>query len=323
MAAKAPLAGARHAAAVSNRGDRVDERMGQRAGLAGSAASARRIEVGFRLAGQVLGITAVLALSFLVQVIVLGNLQYGRNQVRLTAEFRDELANALAPVGPFGEDQKPLAAGAPVAIIEIPKLQLREVVVEGTSAGTLRRGPGHRRDTPLPGQAGTSVIAGRRTTYGGPFGAIDQLQIGDEIMVVTGQGKHTFKVFGKRRSGDVLPPALTSGQGRLTLVTTAGPVLAPTDLLRVDAALVSATQPRPAQLPSGALSADETLGAGDSSALLSLFEWLVLLLACTVATVWLRVNTTLGQAWLIGLPLLGPLCLTTFDRIAALLPNLL
>ena len=33
--------------------------------------------------------------------------------------------------------------------------------MEGTSSGTLMSGPGHRRDTPFPGQAGVSVIVGR------------------------------------------------------------------------------------------------------------------------------------------------------------------
>jgi sortase A len=69
-----------------------------------------------------------------------------------------------------------LAWGTPVALLEIPRLGLREVIVEGTSSDPMMSGPGHRRDTPLPGQVGTSVIAGWRATYGGPFRSIDQLR---------------------------------------------------------------------------------------------------------------------------------------------------
>ncbi|HET9256393.1 MAG TPA: class E sortase [Pseudonocardiaceae bacterium] len=287
------------------------------------ASRAQRVEVGFGLAGHVLGIVAVLALSFLAEVVVLGNIQHDRDQIRLAGEFRGELAKGTAPVGPRDDNLTLLAPGSPVAIVEIPKLKLREAVVEGTSSGTLMSGPGHRRDTPLPGQAGTSVIAGRRTTYGGPFGAIDQLRAGDVIMVTTGQGKSSFRVSGLRHSGDPLPPALTAGQGRLTLVTSAGPVFAPSDLLRVDAALTSAAQPRPVQLPAGSLSAAEEPMAGDSSALLGVFEWSLLALAAAVATAWIRGNAGPGLAWLIGLPVLGPVCLRTFDVIATLFPNLL
>jgi hypothetical protein len=190
-------------------------------------------------------------------------------------------------------------------------------------------GPGHRRDTPLPGQVGNSVIAGRRATYGGPFGSIERLHAGDQILVTTGQGKQSFKVLGVRRAGDPLPPALTSGQGRLTLVTTDVPAnaflggLRPTDVLRVDAALVSAAQSRPAQLSSQVLPQADALMAGDSSALLSVVGWAILLVAAAVAIVWVRYSTGLWQAWVIGLPVLVALGLTVSDEIAALLPNLL
>ncbi len=322
--------GPRSSAAALEEGHRVDEQpaqLGERPQPVADAVPVSRPE--FRLAGQVLAIVAVLALSFLVELTVLGNLRHDRDQAQLSAEFRSELANGVAPVGPLDDANKPLAAGAPVALLEIPKLGLREVVGEGTSSGTLMSGPGHRRDTPLPGQVGASVITGRRATYGGPFGSIDRLRAGDEIMVTTGQGKHSFKVLDVRRAGDPVPPALARGQGRLILVTTDVPAhgflsaLRPTDVLRVDAALVSETQSRPAQLPSQALPAAEALMAGDSSALLSVVGWTVLLVAAAVATVWVRFSTGLWQAWVIGLPVLVVLGLTTSDDIAALLPNLL
>ncbi|MGH3769712.1 MAG: sortase [Pseudonocardiaceae bacterium] len=277
----------------------------------------------FRLAGQVLGIVAVVALSFLIELTVLGNLRHDRDQAQLAAEFRIELAEPTAPVGPLDDANKVLASGVPVALLEIPTLDLREVVVEGTSSGTLMSGPGHRRDTPLPGQVGTSVIAGRRATFGGPFRSINQLRVGDQITVTTGQGKHSFKVLDVRRAGDPLPPALTRGQGRLTLVTTDGPALQPTDVLRVDAALTSAAQSRPGQLPTGALPAADALLAGDSSALLGAVGWAILLVGAAVGTVWVRYRTGVWQAWVIGLPVLVALGLTVSDEIAALLPNLL
>jgi LPXTG-site transpeptidase (sortase) family protein len=284
-------------------------------------APASRSEV--RLAGQVLSLVAIVLLSFLIELTVLGNLQHDRDQTNLAEEFRSELANAVAPVGPLDDANKPVASGAPVALLEIPKLRVREIVGEGTSAGTLMSGPGHRRDTPLPGQVGTSVIAGRRATYGAPFRSIGQLRAGDQITVTTGQGRHVFKVLDVRHAGDPLPPALSRGQGRLTLVTTDGPALAPTDVLRVDTALVSAAQSRPAQMPSQALPAADALLAGDSSVLLDAVGWTLLLVAAAAAIVWVRFRTGLWQAWVIGVPVLVTLGLTVSDEIAALLPNLL
>lgn len=286
-------------------------------------AAARGRSAEYRLAGQVLVIVAVLGLSFLIELTFLGNLRHDRDQARLAAEFRSELANAIAPVGPLNDANKPLATGAPVAVLEIPRLKLREVIVEGTSSSTLMSGPGHRRDTPLPGQVGASVIAGRRATYGQPFRSIDQLHAGDQITVITGQGKHSFKVLDVRRAGDPLPATLSRGQGRLTLVTTDGPGLHPTDVVRVDAALTSAAQSRPAQLPTTTLRAPEALMAGDSTALLGVFEWSVVMAAAGMATVWFRFRAGPWPAWAFGVPMLVVLGLNLSDEIAALLPNLL
>jgi sortase A len=306
-------------------GRRVDERPVQR--LERSSPPLRVVAPGttleYRLAGQVLAIVAVLALSFLIELTELGSLRHDRDQAQLAAEFRVELAKGIAPVGPVDDANTPLVVGAPVALLEIPRLQLREVVVQGTSSETLMSGPGHRRDTPFPGQVGTSVIAGRRATYGGPFRSIDQLRTGDQITVITGQGKHSFTVMGVRHAGDPVPPTLSGGQGRLTLVTTDGPALLARDVLRVDAALTSAAQSRPAQLPSQALPAADALMAGDSSALLGVFGWSMLLAAAAIATVWFRFRTGPWPAWALGVPLLVTLGLTVSDEIAALLPNLL
>ncbi|HKR50361.1 MAG TPA: class E sortase [Pseudonocardiaceae bacterium] len=277
----------------------------------------------YRLVGQALVMVPVLVLSFLIELALLGNLRHDRDQAQLAAQFRLELARGIAPVGPIDEANTVLALGAPVALLEIPKLGLREVVVEGTSSGTLMSGPGHRRDTPLPGQVGTSVVAGRRATYGGPFRSVDQLGAGDVIIVTTGQGRNSFAVIGVRHAGNPLPPALPPTGSRLTLVTADGPAFRPVDVLRVDAALTGAAQSRPAQLPSQTMSAAEAVMAGDRSALLGAFGWLVLLVAVAIAVVWLRFRAGPWPAWLIGVPVLITLGLTVADEIAALLPNLL
>lgn len=277
----------------------------------------------YRLAAQVLAIVAVLGSSFLLELTLLGNLRHDRDQVQLAAQFRIELAEGIAPVGPFDEMNMALAVGAPVALLEIPRLGLREVVVEGTSSKTTMSGPGHRRDTPLPGQVGTSVVAGRRATFGRAFRSIDQLRPGDKITVTTGQGSNSFAVLGVRRAGDPVPPTLARGGGRLTLVTTDGPALRPTDVLRVDAELTSAAQPRPAQLSAQALRPAEALMAGESSALLGVFEWSMLLAVAGIATVWFRFRAGSWPAWAFGVPVLITLALLVVDEVAALLPNLL
>ena len=73
--------------------------------------------------------------------------------------------------------------GDAVARLEIPRLDLDVVVVNGTEAGTLRRGPGRHLETAMPGEGGLVYVAGHRTTYGAPFSNIDVLRRGDRVLL--------------------------------------------------------------------------------------------------------------------------------------------
>ncbi len=110
--------------------------------------------------------------------------------------------------------------GDPVARLQIPKIGVDKVVVQGVTLDQLKRGPGHYPETPLPGQKGNVGIAGHRTTYGAPFGNIDNVQIGDEMVVTTLQGVFRYKVDSKMI---VLPSDVSvladKGDSRLTLTS--------------------------------------------------------------------------------------------------------
>jgi sortase A len=74
--------------------------------------------------------------------------------------------------------------------------------------------------TVAPGDQGNSVIAGRRTTYGAPFGSLASLVRGDRIEVVDGAGDIIFKVASVRQvSGGQVDALSVRGQAWLTLVT--------------------------------------------------------------------------------------------------------
>jgi len=92
--------------------------------------------------------------------------------------------------------------------ITIPKINSSWVGYEGTNIPSLKRGPGHYLGTPKPGELGTCVIAGHRTTYGAPFNRVDQLVNGDQIIIDTPDGKQfTYLVTGEM---EVLPKDLSA-----------------------------------------------------------------------------------------------------------------
>jgi len=98
--------------------------------------------------------------------------------------------------GPVATTPVNVAPGEALARIRIPKIGVDKLVVEGVAVDDLRKGPGHYRSTPQPGQAGNAAIAGHRTTYGAPFSRIDELAPGDKITVTTLQGTWSYVVIG-------------------------------------------------------------------------------------------------------------------------------
>ena len=69
--------------------------------------------------------------------------------------------------------------GSAVGRIEIPRIGADFVVVKGTGTSELQSGPGVYPETVFPGMAGTTAIAGHRTTYLAPFRHIDALVPGN------------------------------------------------------------------------------------------------------------------------------------------------
>lgn len=78
--------------------------------------------------------------------------------------------------------------------IEIPKMGLDTIVVQGTTLSALRAGAGHYVETPLPCEVGNVGIAGHRTTFGKPFNRLAELTLGDTITLTTPIGSCTYKV---------------------------------------------------------------------------------------------------------------------------------
>jgi len=281
-----------------------------------------------RLVAQALGtsllILAVTALGFVAWVGMFSSLHYDKAQLNAYDTLRVELATGTAPNGPTvpNKPAQPLPMGAPVAVLSIPAINLRTVILQGTTSSVLEDGPGHLRDTVMPGQAGVTVILGRQTAYGGPFGGLASLVPGDSIKVVTGQTVASYQVIDLRRAGDPLPPALASGAGRMILVTADGAPLEPSGILYVDAGQTSRPQPSPnVVLP--ALSPTENAMATDPQAWLPIVLWGQLLVLIAFALSWLWTAWGRWQTWVIAVPAVGFLVLSIADQATRLLPNLM
>lgn len=265
-----------------------------------------------------------LAIVFLSQLILISQVHYSSAQFKATETFRYELANGTAPVGQVDSNGALLASGTPVALLKIEKLGLQETVLEGTSSNITTDGPGHRRDTALPGQAGISVIFGRQAAYGGVFSNISSLKIGDKIVTVTGQGESSYTVSNIRVAGDEATNALGSSKGRLTLVSTTGTPFLPTGVIRVEATLDGEPKVTPVRvIQNGAIPASEKALGGHLDALTPLIYLSQFLILLLIAIFWLARRWGKVQAWVAGTPILILVGSIWSELVIQLLPNLL
>jgi len=81
----------------------------------------------------------------------------------------------------------PYPLGKAIGSITIPALGVSDRLYEGVDLWVLDAGPGHWPGTPLPGQAGNTVIAGHRVSHSRPFRYLDTLRNGD-TMTLTALG---------------------------------------------------------------------------------------------------------------------------------------
>lgn len=107
--------------------------------------------------------------------------------------------------------------GSVIGQIEIPRLGLAAVVVQGDSSQLLRRAVGHLPATALPGESGNVALAGHRDTF---FRPLRRIQLGDAITLRTPDSEFHYRVESTR----VVPPDATevlqsSGAHELTLIT--------------------------------------------------------------------------------------------------------
>lgn len=107
--------------------------------------------------------------------------------------------------------------GEPLGRIEIRRIGLAVMILEGTEEGTLHLAVGHIPGTSLPGQPGNVALAGHRDTF---FRALRNIRKDDEIMLTTLAGSYRYQVDSTKVVEPEETDVLDNGNGDiLTLVT--------------------------------------------------------------------------------------------------------
>jgi|SRR5581483_7396189 len=142
--------------------------------------------------------------------------QYGMmfaEQRRLAREWEQQKSTHLSAPQPGAQNTEE----NDLTRLQIPKINLDAVIVEGTRHRQLAVAPGHMTNTPAPGEIGNAVVTGHRDTF---FRHIYELQKGDSIVVQRDGKTFNFEVTGKQIvEPDDLSVIRPSEDPRLTLIT--------------------------------------------------------------------------------------------------------
>ena len=180
-------------------------------------------------------------------------------RTRSTTQFRGELAAR------HGSDRSGRPGRGPGRHRSRSRTSaLEQVVVEGTASGDLLAGPGHRRNTVLPGQVGTSAVFGRASTYGAPFARHRRAAARRPRSTSRpAQGSKRFIVIGVRRAGDPLPQPRPESAARLVLVERGGRAAPGSPRSPRAGSSTSTPRPRGVRHPRGPAPRGPRSGAGD------------------------------------------------------------
>jgi len=157
-------------------------------------------------------VVGVACLTFWATVSVLGRLANVRNRARLEDLIR---ARAVTPAVPRAHGRA--AAGELLGRVDLARVGISTVVLEGTDERELEQAAGHIPGTALPGEDGTVGIAAHRDTY---FRALRDVAPGDLVTLTTPDQVRSYRVATVQVVDPTDTDALADGAAnRLTLVT--------------------------------------------------------------------------------------------------------
>ena len=138
----------------------------------------------------------------------------------VSAKARNVRQHAAAPElseAPLPDEPAAFREGDVVGKLDIPRIGISVITLQGIETDTLILGAGHVPGTPLPGSNGNAAIAAHRDTF---FRNLKAILVDDRIQFATVQGTYEYVVD----STEIVAPEDTQvmesrGRSELTLIT--------------------------------------------------------------------------------------------------------
>ncbi|MGW9530448.1 class D sortase [Paenibacillus terrae] len=154
------------------------------------------------------------------------------------------LTNTAAADGAQLSETKPSSSAqepAPIATIRIDRINLELPVLEGATREHMRYAAVHMSETAALGQVGNAAIAAHRSrTTGRLFNRLNEVKIGDQILIHTRSEKYLYEVY----NISIVAPSnvsvlKSSKEQKLLTLITCDPLVKPTHRLIVHAKQLS------------------------------------------------------------------------------------
>lgn len=167
------------------------------------------------------------------------------------AEMNRELAAGLERVSHLLEEESSVAGSelavssqlmtvdgkTSVATIEIAAIDVKLPVLEGATKANMKHAAAHMTETaPLGAEGNAAIAAHRARTKGRLFNRLNEVEIGDKIVISTESERYTYKVYKisvvEPTEVSVLKP---NGKDKILTLITCDPLINPTHRLIVQA----------------------------------------------------------------------------------------
>ena len=112
----------------------------------------------------------------------------------------------------------PWADTRPIAVLEVPGRDIRQMVLAGASGRTLAFGPAHMDESAAPNEDGTIVLTGHRDTH---FAFLEEISMGEVLRLTDASGKARAFRIAETAVADIRHTRLriNSAGSQLVLVT--------------------------------------------------------------------------------------------------------
>ena len=147
---------------------------------------------------RIVGVILILVGVFIVGDVVYKKIETNKKQQQMIDLFEGQITgekqegeNASQEVVSLDD----INGYSPIAIMEIPRIKLKQAIVTGIDDNTLQYFLGHFPDSAMPGEVGNFAVAGHRVSdYTDAFINLYKVNAGDEVIINTRDKKYTYEI---------------------------------------------------------------------------------------------------------------------------------